>query len=67
MSAAIVILVNVALDAAIVTALAYVCTRAARLTTNGRDLVATPTRSRSACRPAAAQWRLSRQSADARV
>jgi hypothetical protein len=67
MGTAIIILVNVALDAAIVTALAYVCTRAARLTTNGREPVATPTPSRSARQPAAAQWRLRGQSADARV
>jgi hypothetical protein len=67
MSTAIIILVNVALDAAIVTALAYVCTRAARLTPNSRELVAAPMPSRSARRPAATQWRLRGQSADARA
>jgi hypothetical protein len=67
MSTAIIVLVNVALDAAIVGALAYVCTRAAQLNRNGRVLVATPKPSQSARQPAAAQWRLRGQSADARI
>jgi hypothetical protein len=67
MSTAIIILVNVALDAAIVGALTYVCTRATRLNRNGRALVATPKPSPSARQPAAAQWRLRGHGADARI
>jgi hypothetical protein len=71
MSIALIIVVNVALDAAILAALAYVCTRATRLRPHDPVRGATIARSRrtrnATTHPSAPSWRLTGERADARA